>query len=206
MKIAVLVYGRLNKCAEHYESIMNSIGKENHIDFFLSSDNSSKELLEVFISIYKPISYINDPIKYTCDFGKYPRRPETNIDTMTRHFINKSRVFSLLEGHLASGIKYDVILSLRVDLIYERKLCFTHIDTYTIYIPEGYDYTINACNDRLAYGNIDVMKIYHSIYENTPELLEKGLSISHPESLTFNNLIYNYISISRFPFTCEINR
>lgn len=34
MRIAVLFYGRLNKCVEHYSNIIESIGKENHIDFF----------------------------------------------------------------------------------------------------------------------------------------------------------------------------
>ena len=39
MKIAVLVYGRLNYCVENYNNIINAIGIENTIDFFLSSDN-----------------------------------------------------------------------------------------------------------------------------------------------------------------------
>ena len=37
MKIAVLVYGRLHKCLEHYSNITETIGLENQIDFFLSS-------------------------------------------------------------------------------------------------------------------------------------------------------------------------
>ena len=34
MRIGVLVFGRLNKCVEHYDNIINSIGKEHTIDFF----------------------------------------------------------------------------------------------------------------------------------------------------------------------------
>lgn len=34
MHIAVLIYGRLNKCVEHYDNIVESIGKHNDIDFF----------------------------------------------------------------------------------------------------------------------------------------------------------------------------
>lgn len=35
MHIAVLVYGRLNKCVEHHSNIMESLGKNNDIDFFV---------------------------------------------------------------------------------------------------------------------------------------------------------------------------
>ena len=32
MKIAVLIYGRLNTCVEHYSNYIDSLGKE--VDFF----------------------------------------------------------------------------------------------------------------------------------------------------------------------------
>jgi hypothetical protein len=34
MRIAILVYGRLNKCVEHYNNIIESFRKDNDIDFF----------------------------------------------------------------------------------------------------------------------------------------------------------------------------
>lgn len=98
MRIAVLCYGRLNKCIEHYNNIINSIGIEHNIDFFMSSDNSDEKLLNDFCSLYKPIAYVNDKIEYTCNLSKYSGlRIETNVHNMTCHFINKGRVFSLLE-------------------------------------------------------------------------------------------------------------
>jgi hypothetical protein len=100
MRIAVLVYGRLNKCVEHYENIVESIGKYNDIDFFVSSDNSSESLFNDFIDLYKPKLYNNSNIQYEYDLGKYPgKRGETNIHNMTCHFINKNRVFLLLEEY-----------------------------------------------------------------------------------------------------------
>ena len=56
MKLAVLVFGRLNKCVEHYANIIESIGKQHSLDFYLSSDNSSDASLNVFIKTYNPIS------------------------------------------------------------------------------------------------------------------------------------------------------
>jgi hypothetical protein len=44
----------------------------------------------------------NNPTTYDYDLGKYSgKRWETNIHNMTCHFINKNRVFSLLEKKLS---------------------------------------------------------------------------------------------------------
>ena len=59
----------------------------------------------------------------------------------------------------------------------------------TIYIPSGYDYVCNAINDQIAYGKVDVLKKYNSI--DAKYLLEKNLTIHHPESLTLANINFN---------------
>jgi hypothetical protein len=176
MHIAVLIFGRLNKCVDHYNNVIEKIGDEHVIDFFLSSDNSSQSLLNDFIKLYKPISYINDPIYYDYNLGKYPgRRPEIKdhlMHNMTCHFINKNRVFVLLEDYVnKSNINYDCVISLRIDCLFQSKFIFNLKDN-TIFIPFGYDYGDNAVNDQVAYGKIDVMKKYNSI--NPIYLLEKN--------------------------------
>jgi hypothetical protein len=93
MRIAVLLYGRLNKCVEHYNNIVEHLGKQNDINFFLSSDNSSPSQLDEFIQLYKPVLYNNYPIHYDYNLEKYPgKRMETNIHNMTCHFINKKKI------------------------------------------------------------------------------------------------------------------
>jgi len=211
MRIAILVYGRLNKCAEHYNNILEHIGKQNVIDFFLSSDNSSENLLNDFIHLYKPILYNNDPIKYDCDLTKYPyTRPETNdqcIQRMTCHFINKYRVFSLLEEHMnIKNVRYDVVVSLRIDLVFQNSFDFNNLLDNTIYIPVGCDYAPNAINDQIAYGKIDVMKKYNSIFLNVIDLLEKNLTIPHPESITYANICFYKLQIERVNLKYNIDR
>lgn len=199
MRIAVLVYGRLHKCAEHYENIIWTLGKEHDVDFFLSSDNSSEDLLNDFIRLYKPVRYINEPIKYTDELSIYPGKPdETNIRNMTCHFMNKGRVFSLLEDYLhIANIHYECVVSLRVDLVFSTICDFTGLDRNTIYIPNGFDYVSNGINDQFAYGSFEVMKKYCAIFSNTQHLLKEGLSIPHPESLTYANLLYSKVDITR---------
>jgi len=181
MRTAVLVYGRINKCVEHYNNIVKQLGNVD-VDFFLSSDNSDQKILDKFIMLYKPITYNNDKIHYNYNLGKYPgrRREITNtlMHNMTCHFINKNRVFILLEKYIHS---------------FKKKYDFSELKENTIYIPFGYDYT--GINDQIAYGKIDVMRKYNSI--NPLYLLENKLSIPHPENLTRTNIYMHKLNIER---------
>jgi hypothetical protein len=64
-----------------------------------------------------------------------------------------------------------------------------------VYIPYGFDYVVNGINDQIAYGSVDVMKKYNSI--NPIELLEKKLSVPHPESLNCANIHFYNLQIER---------
>ena len=193
MRIAVLVYGRLQFCDTQYMNILEQIGKVHEIDFFMSSDNSPKDQLDSFLELYKPIHYTNDPIQHDLNLDHYPgKREETNLDHMIRHFINKYRVFSLLEQY---PVSYDVVISLRIDLEIQSPFLLDNIEENTIYIPQGYDW--NGINDQIAYGKKEVMKKYHMIVKNITTLLDNQWSIPHPESLTYANIEHQSILIKR---------
>jgi len=209
MRIAVLVYGRLNKCKEHHFNVVHCIGTNNNIDFFASSDNSPENLLNDFINVYKPISYTNEPIHYDYDItkgysGEKPLTDFGNFNNMTRHFINKNRVWKLLEDYITkTGIRYDIVLSLRIDVVYQNNFNFDELLDNTIYIPVGNDY-LDGINDQIAYGKIDVMQKYNSI--NVKELIENGLSVPHPETLTLTNIRLHNLQITRVPLSHFIDR
>jgi hypothetical protein len=199
MKIGVLVYGRLSKCAEHRANILERIGLHHELDFFASSDNSLE--IEKFIELYKPIDCTNESISYTCDFSKYPtNRPETNINNMTRHLINKSRVYSLFEK---SNRKYEVLIALRIDLFFHDPFDFNDLKENTIYIPEGSDW--GGINDQLAYGFPETMEKYFRLFENCEYLLNNGID-PHPETLNRANLEYHKLNVVRRPIGYFIDR
>jgi hypothetical protein len=117
---------------------------------FFSSDNSSESLFNDFIHLYKPKLYNNSSIQYEYNLGKYSgRRDETCIHNMTCHFINKNRVFLLLEEYKnKENIHYDCVISLRIDLVFLNNLIFNNLKDNTIYIPNGEDYVHNGINDK----------------------------------------------------------
>jgi hypothetical protein len=196
MRIALLIYGRLNKSNKHYDNIMDSIGNEHTVDIFLSSDNSPETQLQEFIELYKPISYNNDKVEHDTNLEKYEKHRYVVIDNMIRHFINKKRVFTLLELYVKKeSITYDIIISLRIDLVFHNSFNLTSVQPYTIYIPSGND--CDGINDQVAYGSMDVMKKYMNIYEYIIELLETKTTIVHPESLTLANIQFHKINIIR---------
>jgi hypothetical protein len=186
---AILVYGRLNKSKDHAylkQTFANC-------DFYASSDNSPQEYLEDFVSIFKPILYTNEPIVHDYRLDNYPYRPvETNLENMVRHFINKKRVFELMKQ---SGKKYDIIVSLRIDVVITNKIIINILPN-TIYIPFGRDYR-SGINDQIAMGDYPTMEKYMNIIDYIIGYLDSGFSFPHPEKLTEINLVYHRIPIKR---------
>jgi len=124
---------------------------------------------------------------------------------MIRHFINKKRVFKLLEEEiLKSNITYDIIISLRLDLLFNNKLSLNTINSNILYIPIGYDY--RGINDQIAMGDFITMKKYNNIIDNVIFLLSNNISIVHPESLTKSNIIYNNLVVERIDLQYRLNK
>jgi hypothetical protein len=207
MRTALLFFGRMKHFELTYASLVKSLGNVI-IDVFYSSDNEPEESIQRFIQLCKPISIINDKIVYDVDFTKYPLlNPDIhhpNYDNMTRHFINKKRVFTLLEYHMqTTGATYDMVVSARLDVPINT-LPYIEPSENTVYIPAGNDYC--GINDRFALGNVESMKKYMMLYDTAIPILESKLSSPHPESLALANIIYTNLQVERFPLSTEIMR
>jgi hypothetical protein len=207
MHIAVLFYGRLDKCEDHYTNIIDRIGKDNTLDIFVSSDNSPDNLLQKCIQKYNPVSYNNDEIIYNGKLVEYIGNIDgVNVYNMIRHFINKHRVFTLLEQHIEkTNTQYNYVLCLRFDLRFHNNIPFNGINDNTVYIPHGVDW-LGGLNDQLAFGNVSSMKKYMNIWCNTETIIERGLSRLHPENITLANVNYTGLHVSRFSLSYDISK
>jgi hypothetical protein len=199
MHIAVLFYGRINRFEEHYENIMNSLGKDNSYDIYYSCDDAPQEQIEAFVKLYKPKAYANDPLHITYISG-YPVHPCTNMNNMLRHHKNKARVIGLVD----TSVKYDVVVSLRLDLVFSTPFQMGDMDENTVYIPEGNDYEPNAINDQVAYGSLETMQKYMNI--DLQRIMRNRQCILHPETITLAHLMNSSVKIKRFPLTYVIEK
>lgn len=217
MKICLLLYGRIKYFKEHHSNLMSTISNfvynsenQTNIDIFYSSDNEPILELNEFIKLYNPKLYCNDLIVNTCDWKKYSGlRDETKIDNMYKHFFNKKRVFNLaLNYSIDNHFKYDLFILTRLDIKYDTniQLSVNNIVDDSIYIPSGYDYLNNAINNQIAIGKMTAVKKYTSLFDNVDYLLNHKLSIPHPESLNYANILFNCLQIVRFDLKYTIIR
>jgi hypothetical protein len=196
MKLAVLFYGRIKGYRNTYSSFKKTFDGHD-VDIFYSCDAEDDSLIRDFTSLYSPIAICNEKITYTVDFGAFPN-VETNVHNMTCHFINKMRVFQLLERHIqTSGTVYDSIISTRLDIIYTSPIPFCIEEKETIGIPEGNDY--GGVNDQIAFGTLETMRVYMNIFTSAEAILKDKKCRAHPETLNMVLLRNNRIYIDRFP-------
>jgi len=207
MYIAVLLYGRILNYREHHSNIIENIGHEHTFDFFYASDSESDSDISEFRELYKPILCNNEKISYPIDFSKYlgGRLRETSIHNMTCHFINKERVFALLEQHVKqTGSTYDCIVCTRVDIKYHEPIYWDNVissDPSVVFIPESCD--AYGINDQIAIGNFSSMKKYMNIYSNTIPLLERDVRITG-ECLFKAHIEDCGLNVCRFPLNYGI--
>lgn len=213
MRVAILVYGRLDKALCNYRYIKNSIGsleKIETIDFFCSSDNSSN--IEEFIIKYKPKDYINDKIDIDENeleyYNMYRVPGEVSVKNVLKHFTNKKRVYHIFNQYRKeNNLHYDVVVSLRIDIKIFKKFMINKPNHNTIYIPNCEDHR-NGINDQIAYGDQIVMEKYCNIIDNCKFILNNKLSKIgfHPENLTLANIKLNELTIERFNLKYKITR
>lgn len=202
MRIAVLLYGRINRYKELYIRFRKFFGA-NDIDIFYSSDATQEEDLQEFIRIYKPVSWCNDKIEASDIFtklaNKYRKEEKnyTNNNPYTRmycHFINKKRVFDLLDIYIHNtGSVYDLIVTTRLDLYYLVPLPTIELKEDTIYLPNNHP--IPGVNDHIAIGSYNVMKIYHNICSSAEYIIDNITHDLSPHLTTYVNLIIHEVKI-----------
>lgn len=220
----MLFYGRINKAEDTYKNIVDAIGSENTVDYFLSTGEQSVEQLNKFISLYNPIAYTNKEIQFTYDIPPNVVYPwlECREHNMICCFINRQRVHRLLEDYMEeSKTEYDIVFSLRCDILFLQKIQYLTIQEDTIYIPRSYngfifidfmtiipEFTqpLIGITDAMAYGKASVMKKYSNTIDNMMYLLNTGKCIMHPETINYANIMYNNLEIERFYTDFDILR
>jgi len=199
MRLAILIAGRLLHFKEHYANIMEKIVQENTVDFFVSHSPELDEDIEEFKELYKPSTFNNELLQIKDINPDYRHPNEVNCKKM---LYNRQRVFNNFKAYITEkGASYDIIINYRIDtysvdtINYSK---FTDIHTPIIYIPEGFDWSPIGICDQMAFGNLDVMECYMSIYNDIDRYLGVNGCRITGEELVYCCLQLNNIKTVRF--------
>ena len=181
MLIAVCFHGRIVGYQQRYENVRH-LFRGHEVHFYLSHDPSLNEDIRPFVSLFKPVKVIDSALE-VFDFSRFQFggvHPQTPWKTIAQ-FANKQRAYRLIDR----PERYDLIASMRVDVIDTSDIDFSLFDHDAVYVPEGCDYpqqSKNALNDQMAFGPPKAMKSYFEAYSGIEALLSEGCFF-HAETL-----------------------
>jgi hypothetical protein len=186
---------------------MDNIVQGHDVDFYLSHSPELNEDLDMFCALYNPVSISNDPIP-EFDHSQYNIDKEYRPRNVWSMFYNRFRVFNLLKDHVeATGIKYDIVISHRLDVFCLEPLDLNLIRLHSLCIPD--DIHCDGINDKFAFGTMEAMENYMNVYSDFIRILESnktnrgaGLAeiILRDHLMSVNTVPY------RFPFKSVIIR
>jgi hypothetical protein len=203
MRIAVLLYGRINRYKELCPRFFSFFAYHS-IDIFYSCDAAPDEEFQEFIQLYRPKSWCNDKIVVQPLFEKYNYPAHCPLDATFCQFTNKQRVFALFETYVnATNTKYDLIFSTRLDVYYLHSLPeVLEIEENTIYVPNNH--TLPEINDHIAYGTFNSMKLYMNILANCDMILTFYMRSINTHLLAFYNIIFSRLKLKLFSLNYHI--
>lgn len=136
------------------------------------------------------------------------KAPETPLYNACAMFYHRQCAYGLLLD-AAPARPYDLIVSMRADILTERTLDFEHIIDSSlagprdIFIPASADY--GGLNDQLAFGNYPVMTVYCNLYASLPHYHQHDGVRFHPETMLAHHLKVNSCIVRRFDFPYQLN-
>lgn len=115
------------------------------------------------------------------------KRHETSIYNFHSMWYNRKKCVELVEQYQKmKGIKYDVIVQFRADIISRHDFIVRCTGDNDVTIPIGNDW--GGVNDQIAYGNVLAMKVYATLYDNIRTyVLDDGVTF-HPETLNKHHI------------------
>jgi len=207
MKLAMLIAGRIFNFKDNYANIMEKIVQGHEVDFFFSHSPELLEDVEACKALYKPITFNDEPFQTKQINPKFRDEREVNFKKM---IFNRQRVFHDFKDYVTrTQTSYDIVINYRMDCYSQDKINYdlvTELHLPTIYIPEGHNHSRIGTCDQLAFGNMDVMEKYMSIYDNIDRYLGVNGCRLHGEETVYSCLFVNKIKPVRFPHNFIIAR
>lgn len=210
MKVAVCISSELRFFDMCHKNIANFF-KNYSVDYFIhgwdnktilnhgdEKNNNSYHMEDLSQEKINLVSMLYEPKKI-----KIEKKPHFDFPIAHSQFYSFYASHSLMEEYVKeTNTKYDVVVKIRPDLIWDPKLSFhtNQFDPTTLYITHsGMNIGMGAIItlDRFFYGSPAIMKKMSSLYDANVESLGKiPVSDSLPEQF-----IYKYCNDNNIPCT-----
>jgi hypothetical protein len=210
MKIAIYFSGRITGYKDCINNLKIKFFNLYECDFFMSldieeEDNEIKEFISELYKFTKTIKVHCE--KYTKFLKNIPfKSDETRERNSLSMFYHNYKATDMILSYIKdTDIIYDAIVKFRIEVDSNDPFVINHnIQHNTVYIPYGYCY--RGINDQIAYGNIQTMTKYASVYHYIQNYVYIRKVIFNPELLLMYHLNDNNMNIIRFPYNYILNK
>ena len=211
MRVAVCLSGQLRNFKGSYDSLYSNIIQPTNADLFVyawnfetKEDNeitkrfSEDGSLQEFLSLYRPIDYTFDDCEeflLNKNFDFPTKAPETIADRMMCMFYTNLKCYEKVDKN-----KYDIIFRCRTEITYERPVQQEELNKacVSLIVPNGLDGR-NGYQDSFAFGSVENMGMYNSVYNNIETYSNDNIMI-HPEYILRYHLEENKVPVERINF------
>lgn len=219
MKIAICYSGMFRNFEKNVDNNIKYLISKYNSDVYLSfwdiygfntfrtkfdiknNDKILEDVKKVVLKKTKPKNFEFESYSKLDDFFEREGNKYRNVEHSIPYCKNMLSMWYKIEkcGKMVkdSGVNYDLIIRLRGDISFTTDFILQEPKENTIYSPLQGLWT-DSMNDQIAYGNKNVMDIYHNMYNNLPNIwlnLETRLA---PESYLYWYMQNNNIIMESF--------
>lgn len=205
MKLAVFFSGRCEGYEHTLQKLQEHFFKKYDIDFFWSIDaDEETEYYASLKDILKPIETCYRKVDKKIIDVPLSSQETRQRNTMSMFFHNFYCSQMIMNHTQKTGKSYHAIVRFRLEIESDSDFIIEDdLMENTVYIPHGYNY--RGVSDRIAYGTVNSMLVYCSLYMNIPNYIFCKQAIFNPEYLLMFHINENNMSMIRFPYIYKLH-
>jgi hypothetical protein len=203
--IAMFFSGRIKGYEDSYQWLKGFIDQYN-MDVFCSINSELDDYHREFIKRFNIKKYHFEIFNVPEKFFAPTIRSYPSIYNVCSMYYNHKKNLDLIKEYQAENAKrYDIIVYMRADIIPSNiGNTFDLIIDDNLHIPDIYDWA-DGLNDQMAYGSLQIMERYCSLFDSIYEYCTKYDILLNGEMLLKFHTEFLKIPIKRFHFLYCLN-
>ena len=204
-RIAVYFSGRCNGYEHCYDKLKSLFFDNYDIDFFWSIDEDDETLYyKEMTDLFKPKATNYEKVDQkiiNVPLSSLETRQRNTLSMFYHNYYCSMMIYKYIEK---TGNKYDAVVRFRPEIDSNSKFAIDNdLMQNTVYIPHGYNY--RGVSDRIAYGTVESMLVYSSLYLNITNYVFAKQAIFNPEYLLMFHINENNMNLMRFPYSYKLH-